>query len=190
MFSTINEITKDLRELRGANVKIFGQPVTLDNEVDDLTIDTIEVLESLTDYEIDPDTIESEGLEELLIEGKGDNTYNWSAPVSNDLDFRFYNSDWDDSVYVAIKAHRYGDVRGNYTDEVMLHFDNIDCFYEAITETSKTFEFEVDGHEYFGEVNILSETYEIFDNENGEYVCNAYGDLEDVIEKVKEEKGV
>ena len=43
----------DLLQLRGATVKYFGEAVTLPNTVDDLEIDTINILEDMEEYEID-----------------------------------------------------------------------------------------------------------------------------------------
>ena len=43
----------ELLQLRGSQVEIFGQPVTLPNTVDDLEIDTINILKDMEEYELD-----------------------------------------------------------------------------------------------------------------------------------------
>ena len=109
----------DLLQLRGAEVKYFGDTVTLPNTVSDLEIDTINILKDMEEYELDlhdfayytedddgneieVDIFEGcETGEEILdvLEEYGyiedtyfaaDNSYNWSAPVSNDFDFKVY----------------------------------------------------------------------------------------------------
>ena len=42
----------ELKQLRGSQVEIFGHPVTLPNTVDDLEIDTIDILENIKNYEL------------------------------------------------------------------------------------------------------------------------------------------
>lgn len=49
------KIIEDIKNLRGADVRIFGQPTTLPTAVDDFTIDIIDVLNDLQEYEIELD---------------------------------------------------------------------------------------------------------------------------------------
>ncbi len=111
-------------------------------------------------------------------EKSADNSYNWSGSVSNDFNYRIYKSTINDSVYVEFAAHLYGDVRANYTDSVLLKFDNDYTFLELIGEC--------DGYETYKGYGIrfsaLSEAYEIDDEE-----CNSMETQyawEDVIEYI------
>ena len=49
---------------------------------------------------------------------KGDNTYNYSSNINNNIDYRIYNI--NNEVYIKLKVHKYGDIRANYTDEIIL----------------------------------------------------------------------
>lgn len=210
---TMKNMIKEMEALKGANVSIFGQPVTLPEDTDKTTIDIIDILKNLEEYEVtelydyryNNETEEDEEiniLEEcknsddvisVLVEYgyinddcnyKGDNSYNWSGNVSHDFDIKIYNSAIDGGIFVEFKAHRFGDVRGNYTESVILQFDNDYIFWERIGECDKYESIEVDGKTYDYTVSALSDTYEVTDEE-GNYICEAYGEEEDIIEAIK-----
>ena len=203
------KVINELMQLRGSQVKIFGQPVTLPNTVDDLEIDTINILEDMEEYELDwydfryytedEDGNESEvdifeGCEtgeEILdvLEEYGyiedtyftaDNSYNWSAPVSNDFDFKVYRDLLSGGVFVDFMVHRFGDVRGNYTDSVIYHFDSVDEFYELLLNCNKY----VQIGNYGVCVDLFNDGFDVYD-EAGNYICTAYGDYDDVVEAIK-----
>lgn len=203
---TINE----LMQLRGSQVEIFGQPVTLPNIADDLEIDTINILKDMEEYELDwydfryytededGNEIEidifdgCETAEQILdvLEEYGyiedtyfaaDNSYNWSAPVSNDFDFKVYRDFISDGVFVDFMVHRFGDVRCNYTDSVIYHFDSIDEFYELLLNCNKY----VQIGNYDVVVDIFNDGFEVYDDA-GNYILTAYGDYDDVAESIKE----
>ena len=202
---TINE----LMQLRGSQVEIFGQPVTLPNTVDDLEIDTINILKDMEEYELDwydfryyTDDDDGNEIEVDIFEGcetgeqildvleeygyiedyfTADNSYNWSAPVSNDFDFKVYRDFLSDGVFVDFMVHRFGDVRGNYTDSVIYHFDSVDEFYELLSNCDKY----VQIGNYGVCVNIFNDGFDVYD-EGGNYVLTAYGDYDDVVEAIQE----
>ena len=200
----------DLLQLRGATVKYFGEAVTLPNTVDDLEIDTINILEDMEEYELDwydfryyaededgneieVDIFEGcETGEQILdiLEGHdyieetyfaADNSYNWSAPVSNDFDFKVYRDFVSDGVFVDFMVHRFGDVRGNYTDSVIYHFDSADEFYELLLNCNKY----VQIGNYGVCVDIFNDGFDVYD-EAGNYICTAYGDYDDVVKTIQE----
>lgn len=212
--NTIEAIKNDIVSLRGTEVKIFGQPTTLDAEVGDLTIDILDVLDNLKPYEVeaievsepcehcqgtgivykwdDEEECELEeeceecdgdgiiyneinaidALEKMydlgdLEEMKCDNSYNWGSPVSNHFDYRMYKDLNTNKIYVEFKVHRYGDVRCNYTDAVVLEFDNDYEFLESMLECNKNI--EVDNFDC--ELNIFSDTMEVY-TKDGDYKGN------------------
>ena len=200
----------ELMQLRGATVKYFGEAVTLPNTVDDLEIDTINILEDMEEYEldwydfryytededgneIDVDIFEGcETGEQILdvLEEYGyiedtyfaaDNSYNWSAPVSNDFDFKVYRDFVSDGVFVDFMVHRFGDVRGYYTDSVIYRFDSVDEFYELLLSCTKY----VQIGNYGVCVDLLNDGFEVYD-EAGNYICTAYGDYDDVVKTIQE----
>lgn len=216
MLNKMNEIIKDIKELRGAEVKVFGQDTTLADGVDELTIDILDVLENLKEYVIDLndyidyrfdeeywddeeycifedaedaddvlDVLEYYGYITDVCDYKGDNSYNWSSPISNDFDIKIYKDMLGDGMFVEFKVHRFGDVRCNYTDSVILQFDNDYEFWEVLTECNKYHTIEVDGEEYDVRVDILSDGYEVCDID-GYIIATAYGDMDDIIEEIRE----
>ena len=200
----------ELMQLRGSQVEIFGRPVTLPNTVDDLEIDTINILKDMEEYELDwydfryyTEDDDGNEIEVDIFEGcetgeeiidaleeygyiedtyfVADNSYNWSAPVSNDFDFKVYRDFVSDGVFVDFMVHRFGDVRGNYTDSVIYRFDSVDEFYELLLNCNKY----VQIGNYGVCVDIFNDGFEVFD-EAGNYICTAYGDYDDVVKTIQE----
>ena len=199
----------ELKQLRGATVKYWGEAVTLSDNVGEFEIDILDILEAMEEFEIDPydftywaededgneveiDILENcETAEDVLdtLEEYGyiedtyfaaDNSYNWSAPVSNDFDFKDYRDFVSDGVFVDFMVHRFGDVRGNYTDSVIYHFDSVGEFYELLSNCNKY----VQIGNYGVCVDIFNDGFEVYD-EAGNYICTAYGDYDDVVEAIK-----
>ena len=207
----IHEIIEEVKALRGANVEVFGQPTTLPSDYGKYTIDTIDILKNLEDYEIpeiidhwtfeeDEDGEEEEVLHEIsaeeylelldsqgmLVEKTSNNTYNWSAPISDNFYYHIYKNLKDDNLIIEIAVHRYGDVRGNYTDEFYIIVDSIDEFHEILTECDIYNTVEIDGKEYYVDVRMFDDTFEVSDND-GYYIGSIYAeDDEEAIREIKE----
>lgn len=207
----ICEIIDEVKSLRGANVEIFGQPTTLPSDYGKYTIDIIDVLNHLEDYEIpeivdywdfeeDEDGEEEEVLHEIsaeeylelldsqgmLVGGISNNTYNWSAPISNNFYYHIYKNLKDDNLIIEIAVHRYGDIRGIYTDEFYIIVDSIDEFHEILSECDICNTVEIDGEEYYVDVRIYDDTFEVSDND-GYYIGSIYAeDDEEAIREIKE----
>ena len=215
---TIKNMIEEMEALKGAKVSVFGQPVTLPEDTDKTTIDIIDILKNLEEYELtelcdyryNDETEEDEEINVLeecensddvisvLVEYgyisndcdyKGDNSYNWSGNVSHDFDIKIYNNTIDSGIFVEFKVHRFGDVRGNYTESVILQFDSLQfdseyTFWECIGECNKYESIEVDEKIYNYTVSALNDTYEVMDEE-GNYICEAYGEKEDIVEAIK-----
>ena len=200
----------ELMQLRGSQVEIFGQPVTLPNTVDNLEIDTINILKDMEEYELDwydfryyTEDEDGNEVEVDIFDGcetgeeildaleeygyieddyfKADNSYNWSAPVSNDFDFKMYRDFVSGGIFVDFSVHRFGDVRGNYTDSVIYRFDSEGEFYELLLDCNKY----VQVGDYEVIVDIFNDGFEVYD-EGGNYILTAYGDYDDVVEAIKE----
>ena len=198
----------ELMQLRGSQVEIFGQPVTLPNTVDDLEIDTINILKDMEAYELDwydfryyTEDEDGNEIEVDIFEGcetsedmldvleeygyigddyfKADNSYNWSAPVSNDFEFKLYEDFVSGGVFVDFSVHRFGDVRGNYTDSVIYHFDSEGEFYELLLDCNKYIQI----NNYQVIVDIFNDGFEVF-GDAGNYILTAYGDYDDVVEAI------
>ena len=207
----ICEIIDEVKALRGANVEVFGQPTTLPSDYGKYTIDIIDVLNRLEDYEIpeivdywdfeeDEDGEDVEVLEEItceeyleilddngfLIEKNNGNTYNWSAPISNDFYYHIYKNLRDDNLIIKIAIHRYGDARCNYTDEFCIIVDSEEEFFDILCESDTFNTVEIDEKKYYIDIRLFSDVFEV-STEEGYYVGEIYAeDDEEAIEKIKE----
>ena len=183
---TIRNIINDIKEIHETPVYYFGDYHELGTlETDDFTINIIDVLETLEPYEI------TESIDELTEGGyiyngcdyKGDNSYNWMAPVNHHFNFNIYDA--CDACYVEFKVHRFGDVRGNYTETVVLRFDNNYEFLEILSECNKFNSIDIDGNNYNVDVNIFADGFEVFDD-NGNYITTVYGyDADEITEEIR-----
>lgn len=82
-------------------------------------------------------------------------------------------------------VHKFGDVRGNYTDSVVLKFMNDYEFYEILSECYKHSNIEIDGINYYVNVDIFSDAFEVWDDD-GKYIGTVHGyDKEDIVEEIK-----
>lgn len=167
-----NSVVKELKDLRGSKVYYWGSYHTMPENVSPFLIDTLDILNALSDYEINQ-TIEEIEEMEMLKEIKVNNTYNWNAPVSNDFVFRMYESD-NGNYYVELAVHLYGDVRGNYSDDIVYKFDNDWDFFETLYDCNAYKEVEVNGKVYGVDINTMYEGLTVYD-ENGDEIGSIYG---------------
>ena len=120
----------------------------------------------------------------------GDNTYNHSGSVQND--FQWHTIKLDNDTYIVLLAfHIAGDIRGNYTDYIVLEFDYEIGFEELMNEISYeyglTFELEVDGKTYEITPFVFDECVEVYDREVDDYIYGIWGvDDEEVTEQIRE----
>lgn len=56
------------------------------------------------------------------------NSYNWTSPLSHDINFEVYGYDENSTVFIVIRVHKFGDIRGNYTDEIIVKYDSYESF--------------------------------------------------------------
>ena len=220
----LNSVIMDIQNLRGAEVEIFGQSTTLENDMNEFEIDIIDILEDLKEYEVDMiieepledeeypeefEEVETEDIEEYfewlesigyiadVYDYKADNSYNWLAPVSNHFDFKMYELlhtggtlvdelPHTGGTLVEMKVHRYGDVRGNYTETFLLEFDNDYTFLETISENSKLVTIEVDEENYDVMVNPFSDVMEVMDEYGTLITETCETEKKYIIEEIKE----
>lgn len=187
---SIKNIIADIKEIHETPVYYFGSYHELGTlETDDFTINIIDVLEALKPYEI-TETIEELAENDYIYDdcdNKGNNSYNWNAPINHDFNFYIYNNNntANDVCYVEFKVHRFGDVRGNYTENVVLEFMNKYKFYEAVAACNKYSTIEIDGINYNIDVNIFSDTFEVWDD-TGNYIGSVCGyDADEITDEIK-----
>lgn len=152
-------------------------------EVLEAELETLrEELEDAEDnyIESEADSIEDylDYLEEVYgIEEKySGNTYNQGGNINHHY-YEHHYSCGDGYHYVVLAAHRYGDVRCNYTDEVLLKFENEYEAYEVISENDKEYHtVDINGEEYEICVSARYEDIEV-SKISGEYICTLYGNM-------------
>ena len=184
-------------------VNQFGQAINNPNLLERVhLIDTLDILIDLYMEAEEVYDLTSFGMHDLsntnfdwLEEYEVDaiNTFNWSSPLTNDIDFRVYKV--ENNLFLSIAVQNgYSDIRCGYMIEFLFKFDLYysDDWYTIFSEIpsySSSFIIE----EYSFDFNIFSEagvysiykldgTYEEYDAYIGEYE-----DCEKYIETLKEE---
>ena len=205
----IYEIIEEVKNLRGANVEVFGQPTTLTSDYGKYIIDTIDILNNLEDYEIpeiidywtfkEEDGEDIEVLEEitceeyleildeegLLVEKNSNNTYNWSAPISNDFYYHIYENLRDDNIIIKIAIHKYGDARCNYTDEFCIIVDSEEEFYDILCESDTFNTIEIDEKKYYIDIRLFNDMFEVC-TDDGDCIGDIYVESdEEAIEEIR-----
>jgi len=151
----IKDIKRDLIELRGATVDIFGQSQVLPaRSEDDITVDILELVDALGDCEITNNRVcallEVESVDDIenLDYKHADNSYNWGGMISNDFDYRIYTPAQGEGIVLAVKFHRFGDVRGNYTDTAYCLLNDEHELHEIFNEQFHDFYIIVESMEF------------------------------------------
>lgn len=168
--STVSLLAVAYRDIPKIGIDDWGK----DNELY-FHLDTKKLLSYLEDYEVEipkylvdnedepVDTYLSDYLGINLDDGEFDNSYNWGSRLTHDLEIATYTSKEDGTFYVKLSVHRDGDVRGNYTTDFLLRFDDKDNFYETMLDAqsscANTFEFE--SKKFWVEPHIFDEYVDI-----------------------------
>ena len=126
----------------------------------------------------------------------GDNTYNHSGNVQ--YNFQWHTIKLNDDVYIVLLAfHIGGDIRGNYTDYVVLEFDYEVGFEEFMGgeisyENGLTFDLDIFGKTFEITPMAFDECVEVYDSETDDYIYGVWGNDDEsvkslIIEKVMRE---
>ena len=176
----LDAVIKDIEAVNKAGVAwIYDEDGNIKDDV--ICGNVLPLLYELRDYE-------TEATEEYIdwIVDNADrrwNTYNWNANIDHDIDVA--EVELDGYTYMAIMVHRYGDIRANYTDRFLVRFDNE---YEW-SELESIMQYKVicDGR-YCIDINIMSETYNVWDNEKEVSVGEFYElEVEDLLNEINSE---
>ena len=155
--------------------------------------EVIPFLEELKDYEIDMSQSEIKDMIDLWAEiyypcthngiYYAGNTYNCNANIDHDIDYRILNK--NNETWFVFMVHRCGDVRGNYTDWAVCKFDYMEELFELESVTQcKSFG---EDDRYVADINIWSETYNVYDTKNGNDVGDFFEcEVADVLEHIAE----
>ena len=176
----LDAVIKDIEAVNKADIVWIYDA---DGNIKDNVIcgNVLPLLYELRDYEI-------EATEKFIdwIVGHADkrwNTYNWNANIDHDIDVAEVHLNGD--TFMAIMVHRYGDVRGNYTDRFVVRFDNAYDWFEFESRIQcKTI---CDGR-YCADINIMAECYNVWDNEKEVNVGEFYElEVEDLLNEINSE---
>lgn len=170
------EQVKDARKYKN-RAWIFNDDGNVADNV--MCCEVLDLLEELKEYEI---SVSDEWIEDFINnpEVKGDNTYNWGANISNDLNMDYMINN-DGEEIMVIMVHLYGDIRGGYSDYFVVKFDGEYEFYELESTTQSK---DVNDH-MVADLTIFSDTYNVYDYEKQEDVGSFYClELEDLLEEI------
>lgn len=127
--------------------------------------------------------------------GSGDNTYNHNGRPQNDINWQTFRNKKDGNYYVVMSFHLGGDIRGNYTDDIVLKFDYDTQFYKVLDELrwELRFDFEHKGKVYEMCPQVFDECLEVYDCETEDYIFDIFTvndeDTHDLLdEKLKEKE--
>lgn len=153
----LDTIIEDIKEVN----KTCGAWIyDADGEIKDDVIcgNVLPLLYELKDYEVES----TEESIDWIVENADRhwNTYNWNANIDHNIDVA--ELDLDGYTYMAIMVHRYGDVRANYTDRFLVRFYN--SYEWSELESIMQYKAICDGR-YCIDIDIMSETYNVWDNE-------------------------
>lgn len=180
MKSRLDNVIEQVEESRTGKYKawIYNDDGKIADNV--LCCEVLDILEELKGYEIE---VDDEWIENFKNNPKvkGDNTYNWGANISNDLNINYLESE-NEEVIMLIMVHLYGDIRAGYSDYFAVKFDSMYEFYELESMSqSKTI-----NETMVADLNALSETYNVYDYEKQEDVGEFYClELEDLLEEIQ-----
>ena len=177
----LDKVIKDIKNVnKECHAWIYDDNGNIKDDV--ICGNVLELLYELKDYEIE--TFDTEKSIDLVVEHANNhwNTYNWNANIDHHIDVA--ELEISGYTYMAIMVHRYGDVRGNYTDRFIVKFDDICDFYEL--ESRMQYKTIMDG-KYTCGIDISSEGYNVWNNETqtdvGEFYEIEVADLLDAINK-------
>ena len=110
------------------------------------------------------------------------NTYNISANISNDIDYKALET--EDCCIFLVMIHLYGDIRSGYSDYFVLKMDDFESFFE-LEEWDQS---KMINDRYVADINLLSEEYSVYDYEKQDNVGWFYDiECEDLLEKINKE---
>lgn len=167
-----------------------------------LRVDIMNILDALEPYEITDRTIWDKEeeidyeyyIDDYLVTGLGEgwieegianNTYNWNAPLTNDINFETYYDKPEDEYIIRFRIHcGYGDIRSGYSEWMYLSFSYEEEFLELLLGCSKTIEIKLDDEVYYIDVNILDDEVTLLDKDYEEITGDKKYDLLDKMEEL------
>ena len=200
-------ILNDLKHNLKGTKRVFGYYDVVHNELEskNLSISNLDIIRALAPYEIDFKKLYNVDFDDVIYEDKegnyisidtdykntANNSYNWSSQVVfNYQQIQVINKYDYEHVYIAIKFHRYGDVRGNYTDYMILDM-SMDEFYEVLMESTRVYTtITINNEDYEISTDCLKEgcIFDIYSNNIDE--CDVFLDIDNLRSKTSIKKAL
>ena len=144
--------------------------------------DILPLLEKLKEYEVKGMEIKEDFFDDYDV---ADNTYNWNANISNDIDYRIKDG------FCLIKVHLCGDIRCGYSDYFVIDLQGYDsliefCYYELEEAVMQYVAFGEDSR-YVADIDIFAEGFNVWDSKEDKDLGMFYNvEAKDVLEEIKE----
>lgn len=200
-------ILNDLKHNLKGTKRVFNYYDVEHNEREskNLSISNLDIIRALAPYEIDFKKLYNVDFDDVIYEDKegnyisldtdykntANNSYNWNSQVVFNYQQIQVIDKYDyEHVYIAIKFHRYGDVRGNYTDYMILDM-SIDEFYEVIMEATRVYTtITIKNVDYELTTDALKEgcLFDIYSNDMDDY--DVYLDIDNLRSKASIKKAL
>lgn len=168
--SRLDNVIADIKDVdKNGYAWIFDADGNIRDDV--ICGDVVPFLEELKECEVefDDDEHEKRAIDLILTHATNTwNTYNWNANISHDIDVA--ELEICGYTYMAIMVHRYGDARANYTDRFVVRFEDV----EEILYLESRLQFKDINDRYTCDIDIFSECYNVWDNENQTDVGDFY----------------
>lgn len=177
--SRIEKIIEEIKSVNTVDESIRPWIYNEDGEIkDDVIVGNVLLyLEDMKDYEIEAD---DEYIEYIRENGSGYNTYNWGANIDHDIQYYTIQTE-DGGIDMALQVHRLGDVRGNYTDFAVCHFEYDGEWFELENLCQP----KMINDRYVADIDIFSNEYNVYDTEDGCDVGYYYEtEVKDLLESI------
>lgn len=173
LISNLENVKKEIQITRKGE---FAAGIYKDGKLADniLLVDTLEVIEAFAKNVINLDNMPAEEQEKLIdficdnAEVNG-NTYNCNGKITNDMNYNIVKI--GNYYYAVIMFHLGGGIRGRYTDYLLLKFEDVDDFFSI---NGKYGFDKVINNEYYADIDIFSNTYEVRSRVEGIYIGEFY----------------
>ena len=181
--TSIENVIEQVKNARTKVCKtwIYNDDGTINDNV--ITGEVLYLLEEMKEYEI---SVSDEYIADFLKidwhKRRNGNTYNISANISNHIDYKALEI--DDGCIFLVKVHLYGDIRSGYSDYFVLKMEDFESFFEL----ENWIQYKMINDRYSAEINLMSDIYSVYDDENHEEVGVFYElEVENLLNQINEE---
>ena len=178
----LDAVIEDIKEVNKAGVAwIYDADGNIKDDV--ICGSVLPLLYELKDYEYEVESTEKSIDWFVKNADKRWNTYNWNANIDHDIDVaEMYLNGY---TYMAIMVHRYGDMRANYTDRFLVRFGNEYDWFEFNSRVQCK---EIANGRYCVDIDIMTECYNVWDNEKEVSVGEFYEiEVEDLLKEINKD---